>query len=188
RRIIMRGLQGKVAIVTGGGGRIGAATAARLAEEGAKVVVADLIEEAGIRAANAIGGNAIAIQFDGNDPESIENLINATVEHWGGLDILHNNAALTDLKFLDPDKDVVDTPIDVWDKTMIVNARSYFLTSKHAIPHMLNANGGAIINTASGAGLVAETSRVAYGVSKGAVLSLTRYIATHHGRQGIRCN
>ncbi|MAT51685.1 MAG: short-chain dehydrogenase [Porticoccaceae bacterium] len=184
----MRGLQNKVAIVTGGGGRIGSATATRLAEEGARVVVADLIAEAGERTAKAIGANAIAIPFDGNDPDSVANLIHATVEHWGRLDILHNNAALTDLKFLDRDQDVVSTPMEVWDQTMIGNARSYFLTAKHAVPEMLKVGGGAIINTASGAALVAENARISYGSSKGAVVTLTKYIATHHGRQGIRCN
>src|SRR5690606_21549094 len=76
----------------------------------------------------------------------------------------------------------------IWDNTLATNVRSFYLTAKHAIPHMLRQGGGSIINTASGAGIMAENSRIAYGVSKGAVITLTKYIATHHGREGVRCN
>jgi NAD(P)-dependent dehydrogenase (short-subunit alcohol dehydrogenase family) len=184
----MHRLAGKVAIVTGGGGRIGAATAIRLASEGARVVVADLAEDAAAVAAAAIGEQALAVQFDAGDPHSIALLVARTVEHFGRLDILHNNAALLDLDFLDGDRTVVDTSIDVWDKTMQVNLRGYMLACKHAIPHMVAAGGGSIINTTSNAALAGDSVRVAYGSSKGAIVSLTRYIAAQHGRDNIRCN
>ncbi|HLS98284.1 MAG: SDR family oxidoreductase [Porticoccaceae bacterium] len=181
-------LDGLVAVVTGGGGRIGAATARRMASEGARLVVADLFRDAAERVAAEIGGEAIALHFDAADPDSCGALIRDTLAAFGRIDILHNNAALTDLEKLNSDTTVVDTPMDIWDATFATNARSFYLTAKHAIPVMVAQGGGAIINTASGAGLLAENSRVAYGVSKGAVVTLTKYIATHHGRDGIRCN
>lgn len=181
-------LEGMTAIVTGGGGRIGSATARRLASEGARVVVADVFYEAAVKTAAAIGDGALAIAFDASAPDSIKALVNDTMAAFGRVDILHNNAALTDFAQLDRDRTVVDTPMDVWDNTLATNVRSYYLACKYVVPHMLEQGGGAIINTASGAALVAETSRLAYGVSKGAVITLTKYIATHHGREGVRCN
>lgn len=111
----MQRLANKVAIVTGGGGRIGAATAKRFAAEGAKVVIADLSEEGAERVATEIGDAALAVRFDAGDVESIARLVQRTVDHFGGLDILHNNAALLDLEFLNRDRTVVDTDIEVWD-------------------------------------------------------------------------
>lgn len=184
----MKGLEGRVAIVTGGGGRIGSATAARLAAEGARVVCADLIAEAAEAAAHRIGGDAIGIRFDASDASSIERLIARAADHFGGLDILHNNAAVTRLDDLDQDSDVLETPVEVWDQMMVTNVRSYMVACKYAIPHMIAAGEGSIINTASDAALVAEPSRIAYGTSKGAVITFTKYIATQHGRSGIRCN
>lgn len=184
----MRGLEGRVAIVTGGGGRIGAATAARLAAEGAKVVCADLVAEAAEAAAHRIGGDAIGIRFDAADAASIGRMIAHTADHFGRLDILHNNAAVTKLDDLDQDTDVIDTPVDVWDQMMVTNVRSYMVACKFAVPYMIAAGQGAIVNTASDAALVAEPSRIAYGTSKGAIITFTKYIATQHGRDGIRCN
>jgi NAD(P)-dependent dehydrogenase (short-subunit alcohol dehydrogenase family) len=184
----MRRLDGKVALITGGGGRIGAATARRLASEGARVAIGDISEEGATAVARSIGDRALAIQFDAADPDSIARLVAQTVEHFGGLDILHNNAALLDLAFLDQDRDVVQTSIEVWDTTMQINLRGYMLACKHAVPHMISAGGGSIINTASNAALLGDSSRIAYGSSKGAIISMTRYIATQHGRSKIRCN
>lgn len=184
----MQRLANKVAIVTGGGGRIGAATAKRFAAEGAKVVIADLSEEGAERVATEIGDAALAVRFDAGDVESIARLVQRTVDHFGGLDILHNNAALLDLEFLNRDRTVVDTDIEVWDRTMEVNVRGYMVACKHAIPHMRRRGGGSIINTSSGAAAAGDSSRVAYGSSKGAILVMTKYIATQHGRENIRCN
>jgi NAD(P)-dependent dehydrogenase (short-subunit alcohol dehydrogenase family) len=184
----MRRLNGKVALVTGGAGRIGAATARRLASEGARVSIGDISEEGAAAIARSIGDQALAVQFDAGDPDSIARMVARTVERFGRLDILHNNAALLDLAFLDQDRDAVQTSIEVWDTTMQVNVRGYMLACKHAIPHMLAAGGGSIINTASNAALLGDSSRIAYGSSKGAIISMTRYIATQHGRSKIRCN
>lgn len=184
----MKRLEGRVAIITGGGGRIGAATARRLASEGASVVVADLVADAAAAVADQIGERALAVQFDAGDPDSIERLVARGVERFGRLDVLHNNAALLDLKFLDQDTDVVSTSIETWDRTMDVNLRGYMVACKHAIPHMIAGGGGSIINTTSNAAFAGDTARVAYGASKAAIISMTQYIATQHGRSNIRCN
>lgn len=184
----MQRLTGKVAIITGGGGRIGAATARRFVQEGAKVALADLMIEAAQRIASELGDNALPLAFDAADPDSIAAMIDQAVGHFGRLDILHNNAALLDLSFLDGDRTAVDTSIETWDRTMEVNVRGYMVACKHAIPHMRAAGGGSIINTSSNAAAQGDTSRIAYGSSKGAILTMTKYIATQHGRENIRCN
>jgi NAD(P)-dependent dehydrogenase (short-subunit alcohol dehydrogenase family) len=86
------------------------------------------------------------------------------------------------------DSNVTDTPLEVWNRTLQVNLTGFMLCSRHAIPRMAQAGGGCIINTASGSGLLADVARVAYGASKAAVISLTQYIATQHGKDRIRCN
>ena len=186
--IQMQRLSGKVAVITGGGGRIGAATARRFAAEGARVAIADLSIDAATRVAQDIGYAALAIQFDAGDTDSIARMIARAADHFGRIDILHNNAALLDLAFLDRDRTAVDTDIDVWDKTMEVNVRGYMVACKHAIPHIRKQGGGSIINTSSNAAGAGDSSRIAYGSSKGAILVMTKYIATQHGRENIRCN
>jgi NAD(P)-dependent dehydrogenase (short-subunit alcohol dehydrogenase family) len=177
-----------VAIVTGGGGRIGGATAKRLAQEGARVVVADLALASAERVAHEIGENALAFAFDAGDPETIERLVAVAAQHFGRLDILHNNAALLDVAFLNSDTDVVNVSLETWDKTMQVNLRGYMVACKHAIPHLRRQGGGSIINTTSNASLAGDNTRIAYGASKAAINALTRQIATQHGRENIRCN
>jgi NAD(P)-dependent dehydrogenase (short-subunit alcohol dehydrogenase family) len=115
-------------------------------------------------------------------------MVDRTVAHFGRLDILHNNAAVTSLDALAKDSDVLGTPVALWDQMMVTNVRSYMVACRHAIPQMVKIGGGSIINTASDAALVAEPSRIAYGTSKGAVITFSKYVATQHGRQGIRCN
>lgn len=184
----MQRLADKVAIITGGGGRIGAACARRFAAEGGKVAIADLSLEAARRVADEIGDAAFAVQFDAGDPDSIAAMVAEAAGHFGRVDVLHNNAALLDLDFLGRDQTAVDTDVEVWDKTMEVNVRGYMVACKHAIPHMRKQGGGSIINTASNAAAAGDTSRIAYGSSKGAILVMTKYIATQHGRENIRCN
>jgi NAD(P)-dependent dehydrogenase (short-subunit alcohol dehydrogenase family) len=184
----MRRLEGKIAIVTGGAGGIGSVTAQRLVSEGAKVVVADIDAAGAQRVADQIGNGSSAFQFDAADAASIEALVNAAVERYGRLDILHNNAALTAPKIIQSDTTAPQIPFEVWDAVMNVNLRGYMAACKFAIPVMLKNGGGAIINTASGSGMSGDVSRVAYGTSKAAIIGFTRYVATQHGRQGIRCN
>lgn len=184
----MRGLKDKVAVVTGGAGRIGAAVTRRLVEEGVRVVVADVNEEGARRVAAEHGDRAFAIAFDGGDPASIEQMIARTVAHFGGLDILHNNAAYVALGDLGEDTTVLTTPVDLWDHTMQINLRGYMVAARQALPHMIAAGRGSIINMSSVSGLFGDSVRVAYAASKAAVASLTQSIATQHGKQGIRCN
>jgi NAD(P)-dependent dehydrogenase (short-subunit alcohol dehydrogenase family) len=184
----MSRLEGKVAIVTGGGSGIGAACCQKFAAEGAKVIVADISRDNAERVASTIGVAALATWFDAGDGDSIRNLVHTAVEHFGALHILHNNAALTSAAFISKDTTAIDIDLDVWDRAMSVNARGYLLGCRYALPHIIKAGGGAIINTSSNAALHGDLDRIAYGSSKGAINSLTLYVATQYGRQGVRCN
>ncbi len=184
----VRDFAGKIAIVTGAASGIGAATAAELAERGAAVVVADINEDAAMRRAQQIcatGNAAIGVGVDVADEAAVEAMIRTAVDNFGGLDILHNNAAAIAESI--EDDDIADMDVGVWDRTMAVNLRGAMLGCKHAIPHLLKRGGGVIINTSSGAGTLAEPVRVAYAASKAALNSLTRSIAVQHGKSGIRC-
>jgi len=185
----MEGIDGKVAIVTGAASGIGRASAQTLAAAGASVVVAD-INLAGaqetVELIEAVGGAALAVEADIASEESIAAMVAATVGHFGGLHLLHNNAA--DVMIIQRDGDVVSMDVEVWDRTMAVNLRGPMLGCKHAIPHMIKAGGGAIVTTSSTSGQFGDLSRAAYGVSKAGIDSLTRYVATLYGKQGIRAN
>ena len=183
-------LKAKAAIVTGAASGIGAATAAALAGEGADVVLADInLEGAREQAARIVsdGGQAAAVAVDLGDPASIEAMIHFTVERFGGLDILDNNAADTHLSAT-RDVGVVHTEIDVWDSLMRTNLRGTMLACKYAIPAMRARGGGSIINMSSGSGMTGALAPTAYGVSKAGIITLTQYVATQHGKEGIRCN
>lgn len=184
----MRRLEGKIAIVTGGGGGIGSAVARRIVSEGGKVAIADVFEDSAKAAADPLGDAALAVQFDAADPASIETMVQATVEHFGGLDILHNNAAMTDPAKHPLDTTPVDIPVEIWDEIIDINLRGYLLGCKFAIPHMIARGGGSIINTASNSGVAGDLARVAYGASKGGIITLSKYVATQYGKQNIRCN
>ena len=184
-------LAGKVAIVTGGGGGIGGATARALARHGAAVAVVDVNERAAGSVAAAIdaaGGQAVAVGADVSQEDQVRAAVDAVVERFGRLDVLHNNAALTDSDFLHADTAVTDLSLEVWERTMAVNLRSQMLMCKHAVPHMVRGGGGSIVNMSSGASLKGDRTRTAYGVSKAGVNALTLYVATSHGKQGIRAN
>ncbi|MGE7601700.1 SDR family NAD(P)-dependent oxidoreductase [Peribacillus sp. NPDC097675] len=181
-------VQGKVALVTGGASGIGLSASVLMAKEGAKVVIADLNEKEAKDAAEMIknqGGEAIGIFLDAGKEESIRNAIETTVESFGTITVLVNNVGLTNLH---KDLDVVNLDLDEWDRLMNVNLKSVLLGSRFAIPHMIKAGGGSIINTASMAGLTGDSTRSAYGASKAAVVNLTRYIASQYGKDHIRCN
>jgi NAD(P)-dependent dehydrogenase (short-subunit alcohol dehydrogenase family) len=184
----MQRLKDKVAIVTGGGGGIGAATARRLVQEGARVVVADIDVERAAQVASALGDAACAVCYDAADAASIEALVGQAVERYGQLHILHNNAALTDPAVQAHDTTATDIPLDIWNAILNVNLTGYLVACRFAIPHMVRAGGGSIINTVSNSGLVGDTARIAYGTSKAGAMALTRSIATQYGRDGVRCN
>lgn len=180
----MRGLTGKVALVTGGASGIGAATARRLHEEGARVAVADINIDGARGVAGELGGNAQAFAYDAREEQTIAELVESVVGHFGRIDILHNNAGAVSRT----DTTVVDTPLETWDAAMALNTRAYFAGAKSAIPHMIANGGGVIVNTASSSGLAGQTVQTAYGSSKAGVIALTQYIATQYGRDNVRAN
>ena len=184
-------LEGRVAIVTGGGGGIGGATARTLAADGAQVAVLDIDDAAAGRVVaeiEAAGGDAYGVTADLSDEDSIRAAVGAIAARSGRIDVLHNNAALTDSAFLSRDTLVTELDTEVWDRTLNVNLRSQMLMSKHVVPHMVAGGGGSIINMSSGAALRADRTRIAYGVSKAGVHALTMYTATSHGKDGVRAN
>lgn len=183
----MKKLEGKVAVVTGGASGIGLGAVMRLAEDGAAVVVADLNLEGAQQVADEIiknGGQALAVKVNVAEEAEVKDMIDKTVEAFGRLDILHNNAALGPIT----DKGIPEMDVAVWDLVMGINLRGPMLGCKYAIPVMIKNGGGSIINTASANGKVGDYERTAYSASKAGLLSLTRSVATQHGKQGIRCN
>ena len=184
----MRGLKDKVAIVTGGAGRIGRAVAGRLVDEGAQVVIADIDGNAAAEVAAAHGEMALGVAFDAAEEKSIAAMVAATVDRFGGVDILHNNAAFVNLGELGTDTTAIETPLDLWDITMNVNVRGYFIAAREVLPHMIARGGGSIINIASGRGVQGDLGMPAYGASKAGLINLSLNVATQYGKQGIRSN
>jgi NAD(P)-dependent dehydrogenase (short-subunit alcohol dehydrogenase family) len=184
-------LDGKVAIVTGAASGIGRCSEMTMAREGARVVVADRNGDGADAVAaeiRAAGGQAIGWRADIVEEDDVRAMVDAAVTTFGGLDVLHNNAALTDASAHARDTTVLDLEVEVWDRSMAVNARGAMLACKHAVPHMIAAGGGSIINTASNQALAGDLSQTAYGAAKGAVVTLTMSVATAFGKQGVRCN
>lgn len=179
-------LTNKVAIITGGAGGIGSVTARLFSERGARVVVADIVEERAISLADEIEG-AIALHVDLENEQSIIGLIRKTVEHFGCLDILHNNAALLDPQLSPQDADVEGMTSHLWDRTYAVNVRGTMIACREALPH-LRSSRGCIVNTVSSLALQGHVIQAAYSSSKAAVIQLTRSIAASHGRYGVRSN
>ena len=180
---------GKVAIVTGAGGTIGRATARLLASEGASVTVADLDADAAdavVAEIAAAGGLARTQTTDVTDPDAVAAMVHDTVAAFGGLDVLHNNAAAIALN--GRDQDVVTMDLDTWRRVLDVNLTGPMLGCRAAIPAMLERGGGAIVNTASAAAFYGSRSLAAYGTSKAGLVALTRSVATAYGDRGIRCN
>lgn len=185
------GLDAQVAIVTGAASGIGAATVALLAADGAAVVVADIDEPAAAHVVEAVrtaGGEAFAVRTDVAEESSIAAMVEATVSRYGRIDILDNNAALTDPAVLAEDTDVGSMDAEVWDRMFAVNLRGQMLTAQHVVPHMVANGRGAIVNVSSGAAMKGDVIRTAYSASKAGIESLTRSIATQYGREGVRAN
>lgn len=177
----MRGLKNKVAIVTGGAGRIGRAVVTRLVQEGVNVTIADIDGKAATQVAVEYGDKAYGVAFDAADEHSIAAMVKATVDRFGGVDILHNNAAFVNLGELGTDTTALETSLELWDVTMNVNVRGYLIAAREALPHMIARGGGSIVNTSLGSGHRGDDVRIAYGTSKGAVSTMTMYLAAQHG-------
>ena len=179
-------LNNKVAIITGAGSGIGAATAVMFAKEGARVVIADIEKQKGISTVGLIkskNGEAIFIQVDVTAAGSIEKMVKSTVEIYGRLDILVNNAGI----YLQAN--TVDTSEKDWDRIMDVNLRGVFLCCKYSIPEMIKGGkGGVIINVGSEAGIVGIKNQVAYNVSKSGIIALTKSIAVDFAAENVRAN
>ena len=183
-------LDGRVAIVTGGGGFIGGAISQALALRGARIAVADCdLARAGeaCEALRAAGASALPVGVDVGEEAQVRALVERTLGAFGRLDVLVNAAAELRPEIALRDTDVVAMDQAVWDRVMAVNLRGPMFACKHAIPAMAG-HAGSIVNVASVQALDGYTFLTAYGVSKAALVSLTRYVATRHGRDGVRCN
>jgi NAD(P)-dependent dehydrogenase (short-subunit alcohol dehydrogenase family) len=179
-------IDGKVAVVTGSGNGIGRAIALAMADAGAKVAVADLLQEDGERTVQEItdrGGSAIFVATDVAVAAQAQNLIETTYRAFGGLDILVNNAGVGS-----GSAKLHETDPDDFDRVIAVNLRGTFLCSKYAIPHFLAQGDGRIVNIASTYGLVGAPKAPAYCASKGAIINLTRQLAVDYGPDRIRVN
>ncbi|HEY6745247.1 MAG TPA: 3-oxoacyl-ACP reductase [Mycobacteriales bacterium] len=179
----MRGLTGKVAVVTGAASGIGAESARRLAEEGSHVVVADLSDDAGRAVASEVDG--LYVRADVTSAAEVEALYATAAAEFGHVDVLVNNAGISP-----PDDDsILETELDAWRRVQEVNLTSVFLCCKLGIPHLLAAGGGSVVNTASFVALMgAATSQISYTASKGGVLAMTRELGVQFARQGVRVN
>ena len=176
-------LQDRVAVVTGGGGGIGAATARRFASEGAKVVVVDLADDAGSAVAGDIGGTYV--HADVTSAEDVERVFATAYETYGSVDIAFNNAGISP-----PDDDsILVTGLDAWERVIRVNTTSVYLCCKAVLPYMQRQGKGSIINTASFVAVMgAATSQISYTASKGGVLAMSRELGVQFAREGIRVN
>lgn len=175
-------LSGKVAIITGGGSGIGQGIAQAFAREGAKVVIAGRDPKKLDAAAHQLGKACLAQRANVSDGNDIQKLVQATLDHFGGLHVLVNNAGV-----LLPGTAESHT-VDEWDQVFNVNVRGLWLLSRAALPHIRAAGGGSIVNVASVLSLVAARNRLAYSASKGAVLAMTRAMALDHAPEKIRVN
>jgi NAD(P)-dependent dehydrogenase (short-subunit alcohol dehydrogenase family) len=181
-------LKNDVALITGAGSGIGRESALLFAAEGARVVVVDMNDEGGKDTARAIkerGGEAVFVHADVSKADDCANMVRVAEDRFGALHVLFNNAGIMD----SADDDAIQTDERLWDRTMMVNAKSVFLGCKYGIPALRRAGHGSIINTASIVALVGSAAaQIAYTASKGAVLSMSRELAIIHARENIRVN
>jgi NAD(P)-dependent dehydrogenase (short-subunit alcohol dehydrogenase family) len=169
-------LEGKVCVITGAASGIGAETARLFAEQGATVVGVDL---------KSGSEGDLAIEADVTDPEQVEGMYARAREEFGQIDVLFNNAGISP----DDDASVLETSLEAWQRVQDVNLKSVFLCCKHGIPHLLDAGGGSVINTASFVAVMgAATSQISYTASKGGVLAMSRELGVEFAQRGVRVN
>jgi NAD(P)-dependent dehydrogenase (short-subunit alcohol dehydrogenase family) len=179
-----RRFEGRTILITGAGSGIGQATARRFGQEGGRVFCADVDGAGAERTAAAIreaGGEAAAARCDVSDPEAVTRTVDAAVARWSGLHVLANVAGIGGFRR------TTEVTFEEWSRVLAVNLTGQFLTCQRALPHILSSK-GAIINTASVAGLKSHPYSAAYCASKGGVVMLTRALAAEYGRKGIRIN
>ncbi|WP_299391808.1 SDR family NAD(P)-dependent oxidoreductase [Pelagibius sp.] len=183
----MGSLDGKRAIITGGGNGIGAAAAILFAQEGAEVAILEIDRAAGERsaaAAEAAGGTCLFIECDIAQPEAVEAAVGQAVERFGGLNVLYNNAGGATAH----DGSLVDMPLEEFWRTISVDLYGSFLTGRFALPHIKASGGGSIINTTSIRAMKGTSGADAYSAAKGGIVALTKAMALQWGPQGIRVN
>ena len=184
-------LEGKVALISGGARGQGAVEARMFTQEGAKVVIGDILDDLGMQVQaeiNETGGECLYVHLDVTSESDWQDAVEAAAAHFGKLDILVNNAGIGSPKDAAGERMTIESLTEgQWDQVMDVNAKGVFLGTKAAIPEMRKAGGGSIINISSVAGLVGGTTS-AYGASKGAVRLLTKSTAIQYASEGIRAN
>ncbi len=186
----MEGLNDKVIVFAGAGG-IADGTARFLGAGGAKIVVGDIVKENAERCVQIVkdaGGDGIAAALDIADEEQVKNLIDLAIAKFGKINGLFNVAANIHPQEVAKDTNPVDIDLDVWQRNIDINLTGYMLTSKYAIPHILKAGGGSIVNTISDAVYAGMPDKLTYSVTKAGIGALTRNIAARFGKQGVRCN
>jgi NAD(P)-dependent dehydrogenase (short-subunit alcohol dehydrogenase family) len=169
-------LEGKVCVITGAASGIGAETARLFAEEGGRVVGVDI---------RAGAEGELLLEADVSDEDQVREMYERTRKEMGRIDVLFNNAGISP----DDDVSVLDTSLEAWQRVQDVNLTSVFLCCKHGIPHLLDSDGGSVINTASFVAVMgAATSQISYTASKGGVLALSRELGVEFGKKGVRVN
>ncbi len=187
----MRGLKGKVGIIAGGARGIGAATAKRLSEEGAHIIIGDIMGDMAEETAKAImdkkkksHGDVVGVYLDGTDAQSLSDIVARAQSEFGGLDFFHSNLA----GGTEGDTNVLDMDVGILDKSFAINTRSHFLATQAALPALLERGGGAMIYTSSGSATGAAPVQPAYAMTKNAIHALSRHVAAKWGRKGVRAN
>ena len=169
-------LEGKVCVITGAAGGIGAVSAAEFMEEGATVAGVDALD-------GAVG--QLSLRLDVTDEQRVRALYDEVAERYGRVDVLFNNAGISPPE----DASILDTELDAWQRVQDVNVKSVFLCCKYGLPHLIAGGGGSVINTASFVAVMGSaTSQISYTASKGAVLALSRELGVELARQGVRVN